>query len=185
MSNTPIQALQSRLGYHFASPDLMCQALTHRSAGPANYERLEHLGDAVLDLAVTVWLYRDFPYFGPGQMSILRAELVCAETLARLARQLDLPMALRLSPRADLRGFRQRVAILSDVFEAVVGAIFVDSGDLAAVQAALLPLIKPLADAAIDRDPDFYPLTPPEPELDPAAQEMEPCEPVFVGEAGR
>ncbi len=122
MSNTPTQTLQSRLGYHFAFPDLLCQALTHRSAGPANYERLEHLGDAVLDLAVTAWLYRDFPYFGPGQMSILRAELVCAETLARLARQLDLPHgpapeptrrctwlpSTRRDPERRLRGRRRR-----------------------------------------------------------------------------
>jgi dsRNA-specific ribonuclease len=150
------QALAVRLGHRFADPDLLLQALTHSSTGSPNYERLEHLGDAVLDLTVAAWLYRDFPHFGPGQMSILRAELVCAETLARLAQQLELPQALRLSDRADARGFRQRAGILSDALEAVAGAIFVDSRDLTAVDAFFLPLARPLADAVIRRESDFY-----------------------------
>ena len=155
--NDPLtQTLAQRLGHRFADPDLLVRALTHSSTGSPNYERLEHLGDAVLDLTVAAWLYRDFPHFGPGQMSILRAELVRAETLARLARQLALPQALRLSERADARGFRQRAGILSDALEAVAGALFVDSRSLAAVDAFFLPLIRPLADAAIRRDPGFY-----------------------------
>ena len=64
MNATLTRELQQRLGYHFTNPDLLRLALTHSSAGVQNYERLEHLGDAVLELAVTYWLYRDFPHFG-------------------------------------------------------------------------------------------------------------------------
>ena len=162
MNSTLTHELQQRLGYHFANPDLLRLALTHSSAGVQNYERLEHLGDAVLELAVTYWLYRDFPHFGPGQMSILRAELVRAESLARFARQLELPWAVRLSLRADSRGLRQRTSVLSDVFEAVLGAVFVDTAldrgntDLATVQTVLRPLVLPLADTVIHRNPGFY-----------------------------
>lgn len=162
MSDTLTRRLQQRLDYHFADPDLLRLALTHSSAGAENYERLEHLGDAVLDLAVTHWLYRDFPHFGPGQMSILRAELVRAPTLARLARDLDLPWAVRLSLRADARGFRQRTTVLSDVFEAVLGALFVDAGELAPVERVTRALVAPLADAVMRRDPAFYRLQPQE-----------------------
>ena len=159
MNDTLTQALELRLGHRFDAPELLNQALTHSSSGSTNYERLEHLGDAVLDLTVAAWLYRDFPHFGPGQMSILRAELVRAESLARLARQLDLAQALQLGWRADARGFRRRIAILSDVVEAVAGAIFVDCEDLTAVEAFFLPLVKPLAYATIRREPGFYRLS--------------------------
>ena len=157
MNTTLTDELQQRLGYYFANPDLLCLALTHSSAGGQNYERLEHLGDAVLDLAVTYWLYRDFPHFGPGQMSILRAELVRAETLARFARHLELSWAIRLSVHADSRGLRHRTSILSDVFEAVLGAVFVDAGGvLSPVEHIARNLAGPLAYAAIHSDPMFY-----------------------------
>lgn len=156
MNDTLIRDLQAHLGYPFADPDLLRLALTHSSVSAANYERLEHLGDAVLDLAVTTWLYHTFPRFGPGQMSVLRAELVRAPALARFARQLDLPDAVHLSRHAAARGFRHRTSILSDVFEAVVGAIFVDAGTLDPVARVLRPLIEPPAHAAMYRDPAFY-----------------------------
>ena len=174
MNATLAHELQQRLGYHFANPDLLRLALTHSSAGAQNYERLEHLGDAVLELAVTYWLYRDFPHFGPGQMSILRAELVRAESLARFARQLELPWVVRLSLRADNRGLRQRTSVLSDVFEAVLGAVFVDSAlegghaDLKTVQTVLRPLVTPLADTVIHRNPGFYRVPTPELTLHPS-----------------
>ncbi len=173
MNPTLTHELQQRLGYHFVNPDLLRLALTHSSAGAPNYERLEHLGDAVLELAVTYWLYRDFPHFGPGQMSILRAELVRAESLARFARQLELPEAVHLSQRADIRGLRQRTSVLSDVFEAVLGAVFVDTAldrgnaDLTTVQIVLRPLVTPLADAVIRRNPGFYRVPSPELTLHP------------------
>ncbi len=78
MNDTQLRALQAHLGYPFTDPALLRLALTHRSAGPANYERLEHLGDAVLDLAVTTWLYHAFPEFGPGQMSERLLASACA-----------------------------------------------------------------------------------------------------------
>jgi len=157
MSDTLAHKLQQRLDYHFADPALLRQALTHSSAGAANYERLEHLGDAVLDLAVSYWLYRAFPHFGPGQMSILRAELVRAPTLARLARDLDLPWAIRLSLHAEARGLHHRTSVLSDVFEAVLGAVFVDAGGaLAPVDGITRMLFAPLAQAFIHRNSTFY-----------------------------
>ena len=162
MNDTQLHALQTHLGYPFTDLALLRQALTHRSAGPVNYERLEHLGDAVLDLAVTTWLYHAFPEFGPGQMSILRAELVRAQALARFARQLDLPWAIALSRHADARGLRHRTSVLSDVFEAVVGAVFVDAGTLDPVTRVLRPLIEPPAHAALHRDPAFYHVTRPQ-----------------------
>jgi len=160
--------LQQRLGYSFANPDLLRLALTHSSASVQNYERLEHLGDAVLELAVTYWLYRDFPHFGPGQMSILRAELVRATTLAHLARQVALPATIYLSPHAERRGFRQRTTVLSDVFEAVLGAVFVDTAlhtgsvALTPVETVLRPLLEPLAYTVITHDPGFYHVQPQE-----------------------
>jgi ribonuclease III len=169
MRNTPIRTLQQRLGYRFRRPELLRQALTHSSASTENYERLEHLGDAVLDLAVTRWLYRDYPHFGPGQMSILRAEVVRAATLARLARHLALGDAIRLSQRADARGFRQRVTVLSDVFEALFGAVFVDTEDLDAVSAQLLPMVKPLVRILIDGRPEFYSAPDHAPEAQPGS----------------
>jgi ribonuclease-3 len=162
MSATPTRDLQRRLGYPFTDLRLLRLALTHSSVGAENYERLEHLGDAVLDLVVTHWLYRDYPHFGPGQMSILRAELVRASSLAALARDLELPWAVRLSRHADARGLRHRTTVLSDVFEAVVGAVFVDAGGLAPVERVLHPLLEPLAYTLMQRDPHFYALQPEE-----------------------
>lgn len=157
MSDMLNAALQHRLGYTFADPDLLRMALTHSSASAVNYERLEHLGDAALNLAVAYWLYRDFPRFGPGQMSILRAALVRAPTLAQFAHALTLPETIRLSRHADARGLRYRTTVLSDVFEAVVGALFVDAGGyLAPVEQLTRALAEPLARAVMQQDPDFY-----------------------------
>ena len=157
MNTTLTDELQQHLGYRFSDLDLLHLALTHSSTGARNYERLEHLGDAVLNLAVTDWLYRDFPHFGPGQMSILRAELVRATTLARFARRLDLPWMVRLSLQADGQGLRHRTTLLSDIFEAVLGAVVVDTGSLLPPVARITrELAAPLAYTVMQRDPGFY-----------------------------
>ncbi len=162
MNGPGLTTLQQRLGYAFTDPALLSLALTHSSASPVNYERLEHLGDAVLELAVTHWLYQDFPQFGPGQLSILRAELVCAKTLAQLARELDLPQVLRLSRPAAARGLHQRPGVLSEALEAVLGALFLDAGSrLPPVERVVRALCAPQAHAVICSNPQFYQLPPP------------------------
>ncbi len=120
--------LQGRLGYAFNDPELLDQALTHRSLGARNNERLEFLGDAILDFVVAELLYRAEPDAHEGRLTRLRAHLVRRETLAAIARDLNLGEVLRLGPGELKSGGRGRDSILSDAFEAVVGAIYLDGG---------------------------------------------------------
>lgn len=117
-----------RLGYHAREPGLFEAALTHRSAAGPNNERLEFLGDAVINLLVAEQLYRDFAAADEGELSRLRARLVSAEPLARVALGLGLGEALQMgSGELKTGGFR-RQSILADAFEAVVGAVYLDGG---------------------------------------------------------
>jgi ribonuclease III len=120
--------LQDRLGYVFNDPELLDQALTHRSCGARNNERLEFLGDAILDFVVADLLYQGQPDAHEGRLTRLRAHLVRRETLAAIARGLNLGEVLRLGPGELKSGGRGRDSILADAFEAVVGAIYLDSG---------------------------------------------------------
>lgn len=121
-------ALQHRLGYRFADPALLELALTHRSVGVAHNERLEFLGDAVLNLAVSSLLYDRHATSDEGDLTRVRAHLVREDSLHRAAVALGLPEALRLS-EAELRaGGAQRPSILADALEAVIGAVFLDGG---------------------------------------------------------
>jgi len=120
--------LQERLGYTFNDPDLLDQALTHRSVGSRNNERLEFLGDAILSFIVAELLYHAEPDAHEGRLTRLRAHLVRRETLARIARELELGDALRLGPGELKSGGRRRDSILADAFEGVIGAIYLDSG---------------------------------------------------------
>ncbi len=125
--------LQDRLGHHFADPELLAAALTHRSwahergEGPT-YERLEFLGDAVLTLIAAGWLYRRFPQSPEGELSQLKGYLVSEPVLARAAEGLRLGQALRLGIGEDRSGGRQKSSLLADALEAVVGALFLDGG---------------------------------------------------------
>lgn len=132
--------LQERLGYAFSDPELLERALTHRSVGARNNERLEFLGDAILNFVVAELLYQAEPQAHEGRLTRLRAHLVRRETLAAIARELDLGTALRLGPGELKSGGRGRDSILADAFEAVVGAIYLDSG-LAACRQVLEILI--------------------------------------------
>ena len=118
--------LQDRLGYTFNDPDLLDHALTHRSCGARNNERLEFLGDAVLDFVVAELLYETEPDAHEGRLTRLRAHLVRRETLAAIARELDLGERLRLGPGELKSGGRRRDSILADAFEAVIGAVYLD-----------------------------------------------------------
>lgn len=127
-SEWPRQWLRDRLGYEPADPALFVAALTHRSApGPSN-ERLEFLGDAVLNLVVAQRLYETHPRADEGQLSRLRARIVSAEPLAAAAQSLALGDELQLGSGELKSGGFRRESILSDAFEAVVGAVYLDGG---------------------------------------------------------
>lgn len=123
-----IVSLQGKLGYRFGNPALLTQAVTHRSAGGANNERLEFLGDAVLGMVIAEALFQQSPRAAEGELSRLRATLVRKETLAGIARSLDLGEFLKLGPGELKSGGFRRDSILADALEAVIGAIYLDGG---------------------------------------------------------
>ncbi|MGB8327326.1 MAG: ribonuclease III, partial [Steroidobacteraceae bacterium] len=152
----PVDWVRAQLGYEPREPVLFVAALTHRSAASPNNERLEFLGDSVLNLLVSEHLYREFPAADEGQLSRLRARIVSREPLAVIAQSLSLGAALRLGPGELKTGGFRRESILADAFEAVCGAIFLDGG-LEAARRALAPLLAPrvaaLATAEELKDP--------------------------------
>jgi len=126
-------SLEERLGYTFAQPALLRLALTHRSISaedPArkDNERLEFLGDAVLQLVVTDLLYDSYPQLAEGQMAKVRAAVVSRGTLAEIARKLDLGQFLELASSEEATGGRAKESILADAVEAIIGAIYLDGG---------------------------------------------------------
>ncbi|MHB1101249.1 MAG: ribonuclease III [Devosia sp.] len=128
------ERLEARLGYRFADPDLLDRALTHSSAvSPGkrierSYQRLEFLGDRVLGLVVADMLYRKFPKANEGELSRSLNTLVRKETCAAIARELDLGSELNLGESEARTGGAKKEAILGDVAEAVIGAIYCDGG---------------------------------------------------------
>ncbi|NKF21800.1 ribonuclease III [Solimonas marina] len=129
-----IEQLEQRLGYHFVEAQLLRQALTHRSVGYVNNERLEFLGDALVNFVIADLLYRLRVRAEEGALSRLRASLVREETLARLARELSLSDVLTLGESELKSGGYRRDSILADAFEAVLGAVYLDGGFAAARQ---------------------------------------------------
>jgi len=122
-----LHKLQDALGYRFNDPALLEQALTHRSAAGVNNERLEFLGDGILNFVMADELYRRRPDCPEGDLSRLRASLVNQSSLARVARDLELGRFLRLGTGELKSGGHRRESILSDGLEALFGAIFLDS----------------------------------------------------------
>ncbi len=116
------------IDHEFRNPGLLEEALTHRSAGAKNYERLEFLGDSVLELVVSDHLYRRFPGAHEGQLTRIRASIVREPTLARVARSLSLGRFLKLGGGELKSGGFDRDSILSDALEAVIGALYLDGG---------------------------------------------------------
>ena len=137
-----IDKLCRQLDYRFVDPDLLHQALTHRSAGGLNNERLEYLGDAILGFVVADALYRHFPEASEGQLSRLRASLVKRDTLAKIAREYDLGVFLNLGPGELRSGGHARASILADGVEAIFAAIYLDGG-YPAVRAVILNIFSP------------------------------------------
>ncbi|MDX1569468.1 MAG: ribonuclease III [Xanthomonadales bacterium] len=116
------------LDYRFENPGLLRQALTHRSAGNPNNERLEFLGDSILNFVVADELFQRFPDADEGDLSRLRAKLVRKETLAAIANDLALGEHLNLGQGEKRSGGQRRSSILADAVEAVLGAVFLDGG---------------------------------------------------------
>lgn len=125
---SPLSALCRELGYRFTETRLLEDALTHRSAGGANYERLEFLGDAVLNFVIAAELYHRYPQATEGDLSRLRASLVRRETLAEIAHSLRLGACLTLGYGEKKSGGHRRESTLADALEAVIGAIYLDGG---------------------------------------------------------
>jgi ribonuclease-3 len=150
------QILARRLGHAFTDPQLMRQALTHRSHGGADNERLEFLGDGILNCVVAVLLYESFPRIDEGGLSRLRARLVRQESLALIAQNLGLSDHLLLGEGELKSGGFRRPSILADTLEALVGAVFLDAGFEAArrvVGSLMGDAIADLDPKAEDRDP--------------------------------
>lgn len=120
--------LAERLGLTLTDPALLERALTHRSHGSTNNERLEYLGDAVLTFVVAEMLYRTFPDASEGELSRFRASLVSGEALAGIASSLGIGEHLRLGEGELKSGGQRRATILADALEAVFGAVFLDQG---------------------------------------------------------
>jgi len=127
-----------RIGHPFNDPGLLQQALTHRSAGTPNNERLEFLGDSIVNMLVAQALYQRWPKADEGALTRARAELVREGALAVIARSLELGERLTLGPGEMKSGGHRRDSILADALEAVVAAVYLDAG-FAACQAVVLP----------------------------------------------
>ena len=133
--NTNIDDLQNSIEYSFKDEKLLVTALTHKSyivnapeSGDVNNERLEYLGDAVLELVTSDFLFKNYKQMSEGEMTKLRASLVCEPALAIDAREIDLQDFIFLGKGEENTGGRNRDSIVSDAFEALIGAIYLDGG---------------------------------------------------------
>ena len=130
-----LKELEKRIGYHFQNPELLEKALRHSSYANEHKmnriecnERLEFLGDAVLELVSSEHLFAQFPQMPEGELTRLRASLVCEPTLAFCARELELGSFLRLGKGEEMTGGRHRDSVTSDALESVIGAVYLDGG---------------------------------------------------------
>ena len=150
-----LDPLQARLGYRFGDAALLRQALTHRSHGQSNNERLEFLGDSVLNCVVASLLYQRFGAMDEGDLSRLRANLVRQATLVEIAQRLDLAQCLLLGEGEQKSGGSRRPSILGDTTEAVFGAVFLDGGFEAArvaIAAQYEPILHGVDPATLGKD---------------------------------
>lgn len=152
----PAARLAERIGHRFIDPGLIEQALTHRSAGNPNNERLEFLGDAILGFVIADELHARFPDADEGLLSRLRARLVRKASLAALARQLDLGKHMLLGPGELRSGGQSRDSILADALEAVFAAVYLDGGYVEAremIYALYAPRLAELLSTTVEKDP--------------------------------
>lgn len=148
----PIEGLEDKIGYKYKDTQLLSTALTHSSYAneckpkgePVEYnERLEFLGDSVLSIIVSDYLFRHYPDTPEGDLTRIRASAVCEKTLGRLALDLGLGKYMRLGHGEEISHGRERVSILADAFEALLASIYLDSGSRDAVEKFLLPRVIP------------------------------------------
>lgn len=135
MRQLPLSKLEERIGYHFKDSYLLECALTHTSFANEqkihtykDYERLEFLGDAVLEMVSSAFLFKTYPDKKEGELTKIRASLVCEPALAYCARDMAMEEYIRLGKGEELDGGRDKDSIISDVCEAVIGAMYIDSG---------------------------------------------------------
>lgn len=156
-----LNQLRDKLAISWNDEGLLKQALTHSSFAyenrtrGENNERLEFLGDAVLELSVSEYLYKSLPESSEGELTKLRAAVVCEPSLTRVSRQLDLGSCLLMGRGEERSGGRDRPSILSDAFEALLGAVYLDQGLEKARELALkyiIPLVKDVQQGRLDRD---------------------------------
>ncbi len=150
------EELCRKLKYRFNNPDLLKVALTHRSSMDQNNERLEFLGDSIVNCIIAEALFQQFPRSQEGELSRWRATLINRETLAKLAREFDLGRYLFLGPGELKSGGSQRLSILSCAMEAIIGAIYLDSSFEKVSECVLdwyAPLLQSLSNAASHKDP--------------------------------
>lgn len=152
----PAASLKERLGLPFSNLHLLRRALTHRSFVNENpdaledNERLEFLGDAVLDFIVGAWVFNRFPEMPEGELTKMRSALVKNDQLAVFARRLDLGRALRLGRGEHSSGGQRRDGLLGSVFEALIGALYLDSG-ISAVEAFMTPLLEEARETILNK----------------------------------
>ena len=140
-----MSTLTTALGHSFADRTLLQTALTHRSFGVPNNERLEFIGDGLLNCVIAIALFRRYPDLAEGELSRMRANLVRQDTLHQLAVSLNLGGSLRLGEGELKSGGNQRPSILADAVEALIGAVFLDAG-FEAAQSVIARLYLPLFD---------------------------------------
>jgi ribonuclease-3 len=134
-----LRAFEERIGYRFSAPELLEEALRHGSAqeqeeGKRSYERLEFLGDAVLNLCVAQELYRMLPMAGEGVLTKARASIINNRNLVKVAERVGVPASLRIDPSVRRRGSGVTRKMAADAVEAVIGAVFLDGGHEAAIR---------------------------------------------------
>jgi ribonuclease-3 len=150
-----LKQLEQRLGYVFEHPSLLEQALTHRSHGAVHNERLEFLGDAVLNCTIAQLLYQKYARLNEGDLSRLRANLVKQQSLAEIAERLELSAFLRLGEGERKSGGFRRPSILADTLEAMLGAVMVDCGFEAArevITRMFEPILKSVDPKTLGKD---------------------------------
>lgn len=140
-------SVAGRSGHPFENPELLRQALTHRSHSASHNERLEFLGDGVLNCVIAAELFRRFPQLAEGDLSRLRASLVNQQSLFEIAQQIELGAQLRLGEGELKSGGARRPSMLADALEAVIGAVFIDGGFEAARAVVLRLFAQPLSAA--------------------------------------
>lgn len=148
-------ALENLLSYTFTNRDLLTRALTHSSLSEQHNERLEYLGDSVLNCAIAALLYDRYPRVDEGPLSRMRSNLVKQQTLFQIATFLDIGKALRLGETEIATGGAQRPSILADAFEAVLGGIFLDGGFDAAsnvVKRIFTPILEQINPQSLGKD---------------------------------